>query len=127
MLPRNNPDSPFQPLLPVLYVLVLTLVSYTCLTPPAAAENPLISFYQEHISAADGNRCPMYPTCSHYISEAVEKHGLLVGWVMGCDRLVRCGRDEKNISPSIRINDQLYAYDPVEANDSWWFEQEEKK
>ncbi len=128
MLPRNNPGNFLGLRIPAgLKILVLCVLACTFPAPAAAAENPLISFYQDHISAADGDRCPMYPTCSHYISDAVEKHGLLTGWVMGCDRLVRCGRDEKNVSPSIRINGQSYVYDPIEANDSWWFEQEDKK
>jgi putative component of membrane protein insertase Oxa1/YidC/SpoIIIJ protein YidD len=106
---------------------MLCILAWTCSASLAAAQNPVISFYQDHISAVDGDRCPMYPSCSHYISQAVEKHGILVGWIMGCDRLIRCGRDEKNVSPSVRINNQQYVYDPVSANDSWWFEQEEKK
>ena len=52
-----------------------------------------INFFSEHISPADGDRCMMVPSCSHYAAGAVKKHGALIGWVMACDRLVRCGTD----------------------------------
>jgi hypothetical protein len=57
----------------------------------------------------------------------MKKHGAVMGWIMACDRLVRCGRDEVNISPIIRINNQTYVSDPVSANDFWWFEKESKQ
>ncbi len=50
-----------------------------------------------------------------------------MGWVMACDRLVRCGRDEVKISPHIRINSRDYVYDPVGANDFWRFNRPEEK
>lgn len=37
-----------------------------------------------------GNACRFTPTCSEYTIEAVEKHGLLKGAVMGVRRLSRC-------------------------------------
>ena len=90
-------------------------------------KNLLLGFYQEHISAVDGNRCAMYPSCSQYASNAVQKHGLIPGWIMACDRLVRCGRDEADISVNIIIKNRKLIYDPVEANDFWWFEKEKKQ
>lgn len=64
----------------------------------------------------------MHPSCSAYAGEALEKHGLFMGWIMACDRLVRCGRDETKRSPAIILDSQEYIYDPVDANDFWWFE-----
>jgi putative membrane protein insertion efficiency factor len=95
--------------------------------PSAGAENIFIKFYQDHISALDGNRCPMYPSCSAYASQAIEKHGMVIGWVMACDRLVRCGRDEVTLSPPMIINHHKSAHDPVSSNDFWWFEKEKKQ
>ncbi|WDP93271.1 MAG: membrane protein insertion efficiency factor YidD [Desulfobacter sp.] len=92
-----------------------------------ARRNPAIAFFQDHISAADGNRCPMTPSCSAYAARAVQKHGLVIGWIMACDRLVRCGRDEARISPHIRIKGREYISDPVSANDFWWFSKKEDK
>jgi len=67
----------------------------------------------------------MYPSCSQYSLQAFEKHGFLIGWMMTCDRLVRCGRDETNLSQEIFVNGKLKFYDPVEKNDFWWNHQQE--
>ncbi len=87
-------------------------------------ENLLLNFYQDHISVVDGNRCAMYPSCSRYASRSFKKHGFVLGWIMACDRLVRCGRDEADIARHIIVNNQQLIHDPVEANDFWWFEKE---
>ena len=83
--------------------------------------NPVIKFYQAHISGIDGNRCPMYPSCSQYCAQAIQKHGLGLGWIMACDRMLRCGRDEVRLAPHIRVNGRELLFDPVSANDFWWF------
>lgn len=80
----------------------------------------IITFYQKVISPIDGHRCPMTPSCSSYLNQAMKKHGLLMGWIMGMDRLVRCGRSEVNLSPTIWKNGRKYTHDPVENNDFWW-------
>jgi uncharacterized protein len=61
----------------------------------------------------------MYPSCSQYAKDSIQKHGVVLGWIMSMDRLVRCGRDEKKISPSLYIGNKKYIYDPVENNDFW--------
>lgn len=83
--------------------------------------NFVVKLYQEHISGIDGNRCPMYPHCSRYCAEAIQKHGFPLGWIMSCDRLLRCGRDEVALSSHVRIHGHEFTFDPVSANDSWWF------
>ncbi len=93
---------------------------------PTIRINPVIGFFQKHISAVDGNRCPMTPSCSTYAAHAIEKHGLVMGWIMAGDRIVRCGRDEAQISPHIQIKGRAYISDPVEANDFWWFEKKKE-
>ncbi len=85
--------------------------------------NPVVypvKFFQKYISGADGNRCQMYPSCSKYCIEAFNKHGALLGWIMGSDRLVRCGRDEVKLSAPVLINGEKRIYDPVSNNDFWW-------
>lgn len=110
MLPRNRT---------ILLMLVLCFIwGSTAL----AADNLFIRFYQEHISVVDGNRCSMYPSCSAYASQTFKKHGVVVGWIMACDRLVRCGRDEALVSMQVKIDNTEFTYDPVSANDFWWFE-----
>lgn len=49
----------------------------------------LIKIYQK-ISAFTPRRCRFYPTCSEYMKEAIEKHGLLRGGWLGIKRICRC-------------------------------------
>lgn len=79
-----------------------------------------LQFFRKTISRADGHRCMMYPSCSHYSAQAFEKHGFIKGWIMTSDRLLRCGRDEKNISENIIIDEKTYVFDPLQRNDFWW-------
>ncbi len=86
--------------------------------------NPLrfmVEWYRASISPIDGRNCPMYPTCSQYSLLGLKKHGLLMGWIMTCDRLLRCGRDELSLSPEIIVNGEFRCYDPLEYNDFWWY------
>jgi len=117
VLPRNEP---------IFFIMMFFLI-FLYETSLARAENVFIKFYQEQISSADGDRCPMYPSCSAYASQAIEKHGPLIGWVMACDRLVRCGRDEVNLSKTIITSGRKVIFDPVDSNDFWWFENEKNK
>ena len=79
-----------------------------------------IKFYQDYISRVDGDRCVMYPTCSQYCSEAIKKHGPLMGWIMCSDRLMRDGRDETRLSDPVWVNGVRRSYDPLSNNDFWW-------
>ena len=90
---------------------------------PKHGLNPLVFLvraYRRYISPIDGSRCPMYPSCSTYSLECFEKHGFFVGWMMTCNRLYRCGRDELRLSPWVIINGVRKCYDPVKNNDFWW-------
>ncbi|MBF0468165.1 MAG: membrane protein insertion efficiency factor YidD [Desulfamplus sp.] len=97
------------------------------LISPSPSRKGLFKFYKEYISPADGDRCGMSPSCSKYGQEAFARHGLLMGWIMTCDRLIRCGRDERNFSPSVRSNgkdgsqQKNLTFDPLDANDFWWY------
>lgn len=79
-----------------------------------------VKLFTKYISPVDGDRCPMYPSCSKYCLEASQKHGLFMGWIMTCDRLMRCGRDEVARSPGVLVNGVRHTYDPVINNDFWW-------
>ena len=79
-----------------------------------------LMFFRKTISRADGRRCMMFPSCSHYSGQAFEKHGFIKGWVMTSDRLLRCGRDEKHLSEQIVIRENVFVFDPLEHNDFWW-------
>jgi len=76
-------------------------------------QSGILYLYQKYISPIDGDRCPMHPGCSSFMAEAVEKRGLLMGVIMGSDRLQRCGRKLYSY-PWIIRNNQFYAYDPLE-------------
>jgi putative component of membrane protein insertase Oxa1/YidC/SpoIIIJ protein YidD len=79
-----------------------------------------VKLFQQFISGADGDRCPMVPSCSAYCVHATKKHGPIIGFVMTCDRLLRCGRDEVRLSPPIVHGDAVYSHDSVDNNDFWW-------
>jgi putative membrane protein insertion efficiency factor len=50
----------------------------------------LIRFYQRFISPGLPSSCRFHPTCSHYMYEAVEIHGVIKGTWMGVKRIARC-------------------------------------
>lgn len=85
-----------------------------------SAWSPALTFFQKYISKADGDRCPMHPSCSHYAGQAFKRHGAVKGWILTCDRLLRCGHDEVRLSPKVRVNGRLRSFDPIEANTRWW-------
>lgn len=49
----------------------------------------MIRFFQIYIGPIDGPRSSFYPTSSQYTLEAIQRHGVLQGIGMGCDRLLR--------------------------------------
>lgn len=49
-----------------------------------------IRAYQLSVSALIGSRCRHLPTCSAYMDEAIDRHGLWAGGCMGLARLCRC-------------------------------------
>ncbi|MGT2928946.1 membrane protein insertion efficiency factor YidD [Streptococcus dentasini] len=49
----------------------------------------LVRLYQRYISPLSPPSCRYRPTCSNYMIEAIEKHGLL-GVLMGFARILRC-------------------------------------
>ena len=49
-----------------------------------------IRFYQLCISPVMPSHCRHYPTCSHYMIEAVQYHGAVGGIWLGIKRLLRC-------------------------------------
>jgi putative membrane protein insertion efficiency factor len=78
-----------------------------------------IRFFQRYLSSADGHRCPMTPSCSSYALQAVKRHGSFKGWIMASDRLLRCGRDELKLSPSVMTRNGIRCQDPLDQNDLW--------
>ena len=78
-----------------------------------------IRLFQKYLSGADGHRCPMTPSCSSYAIQAMQRHGAIKGWIMASDRLMRCGRDELKLSPSVMTRHGVRVRDSVQNNDFW--------
>ncbi|MBW1946101.1 MAG: membrane protein insertion efficiency factor YidD [Deltaproteobacteria bacterium] len=87
----------------------------------------LISFYRDHISAVDGDRCPSIPSCSSYSVQAFKKHGFIMGWFMTVDRLIHEGKEEEKVSPVVYSSGKWMIYDPIENNDFWWYHEHENR
>ena len=50
----------------------------------------LVRFYQTAISPFTPASCRFEPTCSTYMLQALQKHGLLYGGFLGLKRIVSC-------------------------------------
>ena len=119
-----------ESIMPPAGCLLLAAVLCSCaVTPAPSGDRPagflaaVLEIYRgplNHLYAIRGGQCPMYPSCSQYSRQAVARHGLFIGTVMAADRLMRCGRDETRLAPTIRVDGQLKTYDPVTDNDFWW-------
>jgi putative component of membrane protein insertase Oxa1/YidC/SpoIIIJ protein YidD len=46
--------------------------------------------YKQFISSQDGDVCVFEPSCSVYMVDAIRQEGLIVGYLDGIDRLMRC-------------------------------------
>ena len=86
----------------------------------APAWSSPLTFFQRVISRADGDRDPMYPSCSHYARTVFSRYNPVTAWILTSDRLLRCGHDEVRLAPKVYVSGEPLAYDPVEANTFWW-------
>lgn len=50
----------------------------------------VLRIYKRWISPLLPSACRFYPTCSEYMIQAIEKHGVALGVWMGMKRLARC-------------------------------------
>jgi uncharacterized protein len=50
----------------------------------------ILRFYKRMVSPLLPSACRYYPSCSDYMRQAVEKHGVARGGWMGVKRLLRC-------------------------------------
>lgn len=90
--------------------------------PQPVQLNPLVQgvrFFQRYISVVDSPRCPMYPTCSAYALQAMDKHGPWIGMFMTVDRILHETNPLEQTHP-LTGYERLRYYDPVSNNDFWW-------
>ncbi len=66
-----------------------------------------IKFYKKFISPLLGNHCRYLPTCSEYMMQAIEIHGVVKGLILGIWRILRCNPWAKG------------GYDPVPPKGMW--------
>lgn len=50
----------------------------------------VIKIYQYGISPLLGPKCRYTPTCSQYAAEALQKHGLVKGFLLAAKRIASC-------------------------------------
>ncbi len=75
-------------LLPLVLATGIALAAYDAASVSGAW---LINVYKLILSPSQGpNMCNFWPTCSQFTRAAIESHGLLLGMVIGADRLMRC-------------------------------------
>jgi hypothetical protein len=79
----------------------------------------LLGFYRNTVSAVDGDRCSMAPTCSLYSRQALQRHGALLGVLLTAERLLH-EADEIPLVPTVEIRGETFYRDPLEANTYWW-------
>jgi len=98
--------------------LVLSLAWSNLSFPVSGPGQFPLLFYQRIITGLDGHHCPSYPVCSLYASQAIDKHGLLLGsWLM-LDRLIH-EADDLRLGSWIMIDGQKRLNDPLARNDHW--------
>jgi len=66
-----------------------------------------IKLYKKFISPMLGDNCRYYPTCSEYMMQAIEIHGVIKGIILGTYRILRCNPWSKG------------GYDPVPPKGRW--------
>jgi len=76
--------------------------------------------YFHEVSRVDGDRCPMEPTCSAYAIQAIRTHGFIIGYMMACDRIMRCGGND-TVWARTKGNRDSGFLDEVGQNDFWWY------
>jgi putative membrane protein insertion efficiency factor len=72
----------------------------------------LVRFYQTAISPFLPSTCRFDPTCSSYMIEALQKHGLFFGGYLGIKRILSChpwGKRGYDPVPSCSSNKHLYS------------------
>jgi len=81
------------------------------LSPIVKAAEIVIAFHQNILSPVDGPRSHFKPSSSNYMLQAMQKHGFIKGYLMGCSRLLRENSDPWVYRTAI-IEDRIWKIDP---------------
>jgi uncharacterized protein len=77
----------------------------------------VLLIYQKLVSPQLNTNCQFYPSCSEYAKQSVIKYGVLKGYTMGIERLMRCNRWAKEYYyPKIKIGSRYRLLDLPESN-----------
>jgi putative membrane protein insertion efficiency factor len=71
----------------------------------------LVRFYQTAISPFTAASCRFEPTCSSYMIEALQRHGLFYGGFLGLKRILSChpwGKSGYDSVPSADLSDKKH-------------------
>ena len=86
---------------------------------PQVVAEALLWAWTHGISRVDGPTCPLYPTCSGFARQAVERHGFLLGSIMAADRILRNHADRTSYELVVRRR-RARLSDPVSDHDFWF-------
>lgn len=76
------------------------------------AAEKVIRFHQNVLSPVDGPRSHFIPSSSGYMLQSMQKHGFILGFFHGCDRLMRENSDDW-VYRKVEVNGKLMKYDPI--------------
>jgi len=97
--------------------LIYTPSPLTEKTPPkhslaVKVAEQIILFHQHVLSPVDGPRSHFRPSSSSYMMQSMQKHGFIMGFLMGCDRLMRENSDDW-VYRKIETEGKIFKYDPI--------------
>ncbi len=76
-----------------------------------------ILFHHRVLTHIDGPRSHFRPSSSTYMLEAIYAHGFFMGYILGCDRLLRENSDPWHYRTKL-VDGQLYKWDPPPRSDT---------
>ena len=63
-----------------------------------------VRFYKACINPLLRSNCKFIPSCSAYMSQAIEKRGVLIGVPLGISRIIRCNPFTSGGFDPVKIN-----------------------
>ena len=66
--------------------------TYNSFSPPKFLALGLLKFYQTVLTQGIKSSCPFCITCSSYSVKAIKQFGIILGYILTIDRLLRCNR-----------------------------------